>query len=319
VTDYSVTYMASNQREIWDTFVESSDNGTVFHRTDFLAYHGDVAGRCDLMVWKGASLQAVMPLRVEQKERETIGYTPWGGSFGGLVTISDKAAFLEPVCEAIYDFLREEGVDRLILSCSPAPYSRSGGVAQEYFMLRSVAEYELSSARVTSVIDLSRPLQLSQNMKRNLSYAKKQGVVVKESGDPEVVYRLLQKTLEEKHGSSVTHSVEEFCYLSKNLREQFRMFLAEVEGVPQATVVLLENSSPCSMAFYNGYDHDVCIKGALPLVFHEVTEYCARAGKSFLDLGATSMTSKPINEGLFRFKEGWGSHLVYRNTYAITL
>ena len=319
MSDYRVTCMSSDQAGDWDEFVESSDNGTVFHRTDFLAYHGDVSGRQDLMVWNSASLCGVMPLQFQKRPDEIVAYSPWGGSFGGLVTRTSKAAHLAPMCEALRRYLEEEGVEHLVLSCPPTAYAHSNGVAQEYFLLRTFPTCMLQSARVTSIIDLEHPLGLSQNIKRNAAYAQKNGVTVSESGDPVVMYKLLQLTIEEKHGAAITHSEREFLYLSENLRDHFKIFLAEVEGVPQAGIVLLKNNSPCAMVFYNAYDHKRSVKGALHFLFLKVLEHCIQVGKRHLDLGATSMASKPINKGLFRFKEGLGSTLAYRNTYSLRL
>lgn len=318
MSTYSITCMTPDQTGLWNGFVESADNGTVFHRVDFLAYHGEVSGRRDIMVWDGDELCGIMPLRLRQEGGATMAYSPWGGSFGGLVTRAARAAHLAPMCMAIREYLQEEGVCSLVLSCPPTAYAHTNGVAQEYFMLRSFPSIALQCARVTSVIEIGGHGGISQNVKRNAAHARKQGVTVVEHGDPAAMYALLRRTIEEKHGATITHSEREFLYLAENLPDHFRIFMAEADGSPQAGIVLLENNSPCSMAFYNGHDHDG-VRGALHFLFLEVLEHCAQAGKRYLDLGATSMASKPVNEGLFRFKEGLGSHLIYRNTYALAL
>jgi hypothetical protein len=66
----------------WNTFVDGSNNGTVFHRLDFLNYHEP--GKFNfknLMFYKSGELVAVLPAGMVKEAYKS----PMGASFGGFV------------------------------------------------------------------------------------------------------------------------------------------------------------------------------------------------------------------------------------------
>lgn len=315
----TVSPLLPSEFEEWNAFVENSDNGTLFHRTDFLAYHGNVEGRNDIVVRQGSRIVGIMTYRTENTDTGSVAVSPWGASFGGLVTTSTRAKDLEPVCATLHEHFQRQGIDRLVVSQPPACYSRTQGVAQEYFLLHSFPAFRVFPPRVTSVVNLTAPRPLSTNMKRNAAHARKSGVRVTPDGSHEAFYDLLLATLQEKHGSRPTHSREEFLYLAQSLPGNVRVFLAELEKAPQAGVLVLENASPCVFAFYNAHDHSNGVRGSLALLFRKIFEYYSDRGKLYCDLGASSRADAPLRHGLLRFKEGLGSTLFYRNTFELRI
>ena len=72
----------------WNKFVENSNNGTIFHRLDFLAYHGDKfkSNENHLIWFKGDEIIALMPLGIFEENGKRIAKSPYGGSYGGVIT-----------------------------------------------------------------------------------------------------------------------------------------------------------------------------------------------------------------------------------------
>ncbi|HWY35585.1 MAG TPA: hypothetical protein VNX68_13140, partial [Nitrosopumilaceae archaeon] len=56
----------SKYYQAWNNFVNSSNNGTLFHRLDFLSYHGKKFESIEnhLLFFKGDELFAVLPAGV---------------------------------------------------------------------------------------------------------------------------------------------------------------------------------------------------------------------------------------------------------------
>jgi hypothetical protein len=81
--DISIIVCMPDRAADWNAFVNNSNNGTVFHRLDFLEYHP--SGRfqfLNLMFYKGDELLAVLPGGLSGDMFKS----PMGASFGGFVT-----------------------------------------------------------------------------------------------------------------------------------------------------------------------------------------------------------------------------------------
>lgn len=62
----------------WDAFVERSNEGTIFHRLDFLAYHGDrfLDSVHHLVVRKSSEWFAVVPLAILVEDGRRVARSP---------------------------------------------------------------------------------------------------------------------------------------------------------------------------------------------------------------------------------------------------
>src|SRR4051812_31086914 len=81
----AVRYDPARHEAMWDRFVKTSMNGTVFHRQKFLRYHPE--GRFDfhhLMFFRGEKLVAVLPGRLINNGK--VYDSPAGASYGSFVT-----------------------------------------------------------------------------------------------------------------------------------------------------------------------------------------------------------------------------------------
>jgi len=84
--DYAIVpYDEELHKKLWDSFVLSSMNGTVFHTHQFLAYHRE--GKFDfhhLLFFHGKRLVAVFPGGFSNGGK--IYESPMGASYGSFVT-----------------------------------------------------------------------------------------------------------------------------------------------------------------------------------------------------------------------------------------
>lgn len=320
MSKYKLEVFDKSVIEQWDRFVEASNNGTVFHRQDFLSYHPP--GRFekeDLVVYKEGEIAALFPLASgKDGEGNKIGLSPYGSSFGGLVTATYKAHELIEIASLIKKYLLEQGYHALRISCAPLVYHKKYSAGAEYFFLQSPSSVPLlETRRICSVIPLTGEKKYSSNIKRNIKKAGKENIQVRLCRDLHAFYHILQETIKTKHNAAITHSLEDLDYLVRTLPGHIDFALAYREEKAVAGVMCLFNSSPCVTAFYNCFLMEFKKTGALTRTFDFLIDYYYGKGKQYLDLGATSRFGNPVNMGLLQFKEGLGA-LQYNRDYFYT-
>src|ERR687886_786429 len=77
-----ITRYHSGLRDVWDTFVRDSKNGTFLFLRDYMEYHHERFEDCSLVVWWAGEPVALLPANMD-------GTTVWshqGLTYGGFVT-----------------------------------------------------------------------------------------------------------------------------------------------------------------------------------------------------------------------------------------
>ena len=122
----SITVRKYNQSDnnAWDNFVESSNNGTLFHTRKFLCYHPE--GRFldhSLIFEKKDNIICVLPGAIEKKEGEQILISHPGASVGACV-VPEKLSFVEAleIVEKLSGYAMLNQINRLCLIQPPIIY-----------------------------------------------------------------------------------------------------------------------------------------------------------------------------------------------------
>ena len=92
MSEYHLERFTPDLFDVWNNFIEKSNNGTIFHKLEFLAYHKNRFKEDEhhLILFKGESIYAVFPMAVFIKDNKKIAMSPYGASYGGPV-------FLKPL------------------------------------------------------------------------------------------------------------------------------------------------------------------------------------------------------------------------------
>ena len=116
---FTVEQFQPSQSDRWNDFVDNSNEGTLFHRLDFLAYHGKKFCKNEhhLIIHKGQAVHAGMPLAIFDEDGRRIARSPYGGSYGGPV-FSRPQNYHDShgVVEAILEYLESQKVNELTLT-----------------------------------------------------------------------------------------------------------------------------------------------------------------------------------------------------------
>ncbi len=140
--------------EEWDNFVDSSDNGTIFHKRLFLSYHPK--GRfhdVSLVFKKNDQPFAVYPAAVIERDGKKIFVSHAGASYGGFVYKSNlnfREAF--DLVESIVGYAKELNCDRIQLTPPPMIYQSKYSNYIDFALVKNGFNY--LKRDVSSVIQL---------------------------------------------------------------------------------------------------------------------------------------------------------------------
>lgn len=313
-----VTRFRVGDEKGWDEFVWFSNNGTIFHTRQFLAYHPP--GRfddCSLLFTKAGKCIAIFPAGVREIDRGKALISHPGASFGGPVfklTISLKDTFF--IVERLLEFAGDNGIETIQMTLPPLIYHSRPGNYFDFALGESGFSY--LRREVSSVIPLDFAaedtlLVFSPESRRAVRRALKMGVQVSECDDFSTFYDILKKNLQMRHNVRPTHSLDELLLLKQSFPEKIRLFAAQRDGEMMAGIVVFECNERVALAFYISHREELQQHRGVNLLFYEVIRWAISKQIKFLDFGIFTVNMKP-NWGLARFKEGFGALGVFRDT-----
>lgn len=309
--------------EDWDNFVESSDNGTIFHRRDFLAYHPKTRFKDNSLVFlKDKKIFSVFPAVDVELNGARILYSHRGASYGSFVYHSDlniKDAF--NLVEILIDYARKKNFDRIILTLPPIIYCTRFSNYIDFALYRSGFEYlkrEISSTVSLDFDDEKLLNTFRPEARTALKKALKMGVEVAETDKFEEYYEILKKNLKMRHNVNPTHSLEELLKLKSTFPTKIRLFGAFVKSRLIAGVCNFSANSKVVLAFYISHDEAYQEYRPVNLLFYEIMRRYKYEGFKYLDFGIFTVNMEP-NWGLGRFKENFGARGIFRDTFQLIL
>lgn len=304
----------------WDAFVEEADNGTLFHRLGFLAYHGNrFAGQAHHLAWtRGDSLHAVLPLGLFREEDGLIARSPFGASYGGIVVppgLSLQRA--RELVDSLIEYLRGLGVRTLVVTPPPKLCFARPHDYLEFHLLKAGAVCVRSE--LTSYIPAEEdPLpSFRHSAVKAVRKATSHGVRVEESDAADAFYSILTAN-RDRFGVVPTHSLEEVRWLLRNLPDHVKLFLAFHDDVPIAGSLVLRVNRRAILDFYWAHLEEHQGLRPVSLLVYEITRWAARSGHTWFDFGTQTLDMVP-QEGNTRFKETFGAVGAFRSTYRLDL
>lgn len=318
---FKVKQFHSSQSHRWNDFVDNSNEGTLFHRLDFLAYHGEKfsKNKHHLIIHKGQAIHAVMPLAIFDEDGRRVARSPYGGSYGG-------PAFSKPqnyqdshgVVEAILEYLESQGVSELTLTLPISVcYRRYSETLRLVLLERG---FQCINRDISSVVCLDKNNPASKEMTsrvrntaRKARKARKIGVDVVHHAPIADFWQVLEMTFA-KHGSKPTHTLAEFQWLHECNSERVYVDIATLDGIPVAGVGYFVINQNVNSSFYLCQDPQKQQAQGLSLLIYEGLERAQKEGFRWFDFG-TSSAHMQGSPNIFRFKEGFGAIGVFRETY----
>lgn len=290
-----------SDRDIWDSFVRGATARLFFFERAYMEYHSDRFIDESLIASKGDDVVALMPAT----RNGSVLVSHGGLTFGGLLlNARSRAEIVLAVFEAILEYGRREGIERIIYKAIPYIFHRQP--AQEDLYALYLLDARLVRRDISSAIRLSHPRKLSKGRRWSVSRARREGVEVGVSDDWRAFHSLLSHVLE-RHERVPVHTVAELEYLAKSFPERLSLRVARKDGELMAATLLFLFDQVMHTQYIATSDTGKEF-GALDfLLQHSIEEAGDRAIPYFSFGISTESDGRLLNRGLIAHKEGFGA------------
>jgi hypothetical protein len=290
----------------WQDFICRSNNGTLFHRLDFLSYHQNrfTDHEHHLMWFKGQEIAAVMPMGIFVENGQRVAKSPFGASYGGIVTATPPNYYFSyQLISALVAYLKSLSIDEIRITLPIRACYRNYCETLEFSLLHH--HFSAINSDISSIVPLNQP-DLENNIftsrARNMARkARALGVTTQFRQSPQLFWILMQKTFD-KHKVPPTHSQEEWFWLCEHLPNDIWCDIAFLEDQPIAGIGHFKINSLVDSAFYLCSDPDHQQSQALSLLLYEAILKATSDGYATFDFGTSTVQMIP-RENIFRFKE----------------
>ncbi len=316
----AVREYAGSMREEWDAFVESSNNGTMFHKQAFLDYHA--AGKFafhHLMFYANDRLIAVLPGGLAQNGRDF--WSPVGASYGSLVTGDIPFEQSLEVVDALLSYARECQWNNLYLIPPPLIYSHKYSQHTEYSMLYRKFGFELHY--ISHAVELKYRDDFLRHFDKTArktirKVLREQHIRICESDDYDTFYKILLAN-KARHNATPTHSLEDLKRLRQLMPEKLKLYLVYEGDTPIAGSLLFLCNAKVVLCFYNMLLYEYEHRKPIYLIMHETIRWASHSGYTWVDIGVSQVpqATDPMTPSLslINFKERFNARGILRSTY----
>ncbi len=307
-------------RSEWDTFVEQSNNGTMFHLQRFLDYHPMGTWSFQHLLFRqDERLVGVLPAGLSDGAL----WSPMGASYGSIVTLDTSFERSLAIVDALIDYARQQEIRDLYLIPPPLIYTINYSQHIEYAMLFRKAAFELHY--ISHAIDLKHGQNFLQHFdptaRKNIHKILREGrLSIRESTDYATFHEILVEN-KARHGVTPTHTLENLLRLHELMPDKLRLNMVYLDGQAIAGSLLFLANSKVVLCFYNMLRYEYEHMHPIYLVMHETCRWAIENGYEWVDIGVSQDTKAddPMTPsiGLIGFKERFDARGILRSTYHI--
>ncbi len=314
---WSIIPFDDSYRQLWDDWCAGAVNGTFLHTRRFLSYHGSRFADASVMVFHDGRLAGVLPAALAPGNPKKVVSHP-GATYGGVVHNGRMGGEkMLAAMRAIVDHYRTLGVETLLYKVVPNAYAQVPSQDDLYALFRLRAQ--LVRRDLSSTIDLSNRLPLTDLRKRSLKKALKQVTLSAESRFLPDLWNVLSENLARKHEAKPVHSMGELRLLIDLFPENISIRCALQDENVVAGIVVFHSPVVWHAQYIAssevGYD-----VSALDAVFAASIEEAGNTGARYFDFGISNESGGLVlNEGLYNFKSGFGGGGMVHDFYEVDI
>ncbi len=301
-------------RDIWDTFVANSKNGTFLFFRNYMDYHVDRFQDHSLMVFdKNSQLKAVLPANSSGDQFASHAGLTYGGF---VVDQSMTMPLMLEMFQVVHDFIGALNFRRWIYKPVPHIYHTIPAEEDLYALYRLGAH--VYRRDVLTVMDYRQPVVYQERRRRSIHKAQRTGIECLETDNYEQFWTILASNLERHHNVRPVHSVDEIKLLASHFPNEIKLYGAYQGTEMLAGAVVYLSRNVCHVQ-YNAAAEAGRQVGALDVVLDHLLCFY-RPNKRYFDFGvSTENNGQYLNAGLIEYKEGFGGRTVVHDLYAIDL
>lgn len=303
-------YLSEN-KAIWNEFIENSKNGIFMFNRNFMEYHSDRFIDNSLMFFDNDNLIAVLPMNI----RDKVLYSHQGLTYGGFITDEKMKQYKMLECfEALKQHMQANNIEKLIYKIIPHIYHKTPAEEDLYALFKNNAK--LLKLEPSTTIYLKNPCKMPKGRKAQISRAKREGVEIQESKDFKTFIDLENKILAEYHDTKAVHTAEELELLHSKFPEQIKLYIASLNNEMIAGTLIFEYENVVHTQYMasNKISREI---GGLDLLIKTLIDKYQNT-KTYFDFGiSTENNGQFLNEGLISQKEGFGGRTTVYQTFEL--
>ena len=305
----NVKKYTSEDKNLWDDFVQSSKNGVFLFLRDYMEYHKDRFEDNSLIFLKGNKPVALLPANLEKRALISHG----GLTFGGMV-INQKmtTSKMLDIFSSLKEYLESNNIKTFLYKAIPHIYHIYPSEEDLYALFINNAY--LVKREVSTAFELSNKLPYYRMRRKNIQKAGENGLKFEESDDYHAFMALKKENLFKKYGVNPTHTGQEMEYLAGKFPDNIKLYSVKEHGEMIGGVIIYESANVA-----HGQYHDSTDEGkdqrVSDFVFDNLFNNYYKDTKYF-DFGiSTENNGFYLNKGLVRYKESFGGRAVVYDTY----
>jgi hypothetical protein len=308
----------------WNQFLHQSNNGTIFHDLEFLAYHSPGKFNTSHLIFRKDNNQicAIMPGALVNENDKLILLSPYGASMGGFVTAQriHLGECIE-IVESLVIHAKEKAATSIVLTPVPTIYHTTPHHQMDFALFTSGFKY--IKRLLISALDLrciqKDPMDMFiGSVRGHIRKAVKSGVTVSESNQYPEFYKILMEN-KQKHGALPTHTLDELLDIQKRLPSKIRLFMAFLDKIPIAGVLVFICNEKVAYTFYICHLNEYHQYNAVSLILYDIVKKFKELNFSYLDLGPSIYPDMTISWGVLKFKESLNTMGYFRDTWHLDI
>lgn len=305
----------SSFKSDWDSFVDSSKNGTFLLKRDYMEYHSDRFKDHSFLLYDDRDrICALFPANISGN----IVISHEGLTYGGLV-MGRRTSGGQPIemLQLLKQYFEKEEVKKLVYKSIPHIYHRYGAEEDLYALFRLGAKLKIRN--LATVIDLTSPFRSSRLIKRAITRQQRWDIKVEETMVVDPFWNIIVDDRWSRHKVRPVHCAKEMNYLKSKFPENIRFYtaLGAHEEILGGAVVYVDNGvihlqyAACSQKGKDVYATDIIYHD---LIFHRLKE------NKYFDFGTSNEDDGHfLNEGMVKHKEEFGGRSVVYDIYELDI
>ncbi len=324
MSEITIHKYTPDDKEEWQNFLRSTNNGTMFHSIDFLDYHP--AGKFDfynLIFRKNGEIIGILPGGV--KEEGKVFWSPVGASYGSIAVKDIKFEQALEIIDVMLKYFKENDFREIFLIPPPLIYSLNTSQHIEYAMLYRKFDFELHY--ISHAIDLTEAIydntdilnKFDKTARKNIHKIKREKkIYVKESNDYDTFYNILLNN-KAKHNATPTHSLADIHRLLELMPENLKLLMCYYGDTPIAGSLLFLCNKKVVLCFYTMLLYEYEHLKPVYLVNYEIANWAIKNNYKWVDIGVSQDTTAedPMTPSinLINFKERFNARGILRSTF----
>jgi len=312
-------YQEINRQE-WEDFVNKSNNGTMFHKMQFLDYH--TPGKFSfnhLMFRRNGELIGVLPGGL--KDNAKTYWSPVGASYGSIVTKDLHFEESLEIVDALMKYCKSINLKDIYLIPPPIIYNDNYNQHIEYAMLYRKFDFELHY--ISHAIDLKFGqdflAHFDKTARKTIHKIIREGHVTIRESDDYATFNDILLDNKSRHGVKPTHTLEDMIRIRDLMPDSVKLLMVYNDDEPIAGSWLFLCNKKVVLCFYNMLYYKYEHLKPVYLIMYETVRWATENGYEWVDIGVSQDTKAedPMTPSLnlIKFKERFDSRGILRTTY----